>query len=136
MLFQFVFFFFFFLMIRRPPRSTLFPYTTLFRSGPGKRVRQTHIPTEENRKAAARRRCESGDRRRLSRRAKFPRAPPKRIREKVPWPCNSGARRDRSFRAPNNRWRDEDEGACHAPWRLRRQSWSAATGKEYGRAGR
>src|SRR5947207_5272070 len=30
------FFFFFFLMIRRPPRSTLFPYTTLFRS-----VRQT-----------------------------------------------------------------------------------------------
>src|SRR2546430_11632208 len=40
-------FFFFFLMIRRPPRSTLFPYTTLFRSGEvvksvaheGKRVR-------------------------------------------------------------------------------------------------
>src|SRR2546430_6778107 len=37
------FFFFFFLMIRRPPRSTLFPYTTLFRSrlplepGPGTR---------------------------------------------------------------------------------------------------
>src|SRR2546422_2803166 len=30
-LFLFVFFFFF-LMIRRPPRSTLFPYTTLFRS--------------------------------------------------------------------------------------------------------
>src|SRR3989454_5025243 len=27
-----VVFFFFFLMIRRPPRSTLFPYTTLFRS--------------------------------------------------------------------------------------------------------
>src|SRR3989442_15036759 len=26
--------FFFFLMIRRPPRSTLFPYTTLFRSLP------------------------------------------------------------------------------------------------------
>src|SRR6266581_6928948 len=25
---------FFFLMIRRPPRSTLFPYTTLFRSNP------------------------------------------------------------------------------------------------------
>src|SRR5208337_5338147 len=31
-LFCFFFFFFFFLMIRRPPRSTLFPYTTLFRS--------------------------------------------------------------------------------------------------------
>src|SRR2546430_10958501 len=30
-----LFFFFFFLMIRRPPRSTLFPYTTLFRSLPG-----------------------------------------------------------------------------------------------------
>src|SRR2546421_11939785 len=29
------FFFFFFLMIRRPPRSTLFPYTTLFRSSRG-----------------------------------------------------------------------------------------------------
>src|SRR5256885_15258469 len=37
---------FFFLMIRRPPRSTLFPYTTLFRSGsagatiPGGRFRK------------------------------------------------------------------------------------------------
>src|SRR3712207_7010686 len=30
-----IFFFFFFLMIRRPPRSTLFPYTTLFRSPGG-----------------------------------------------------------------------------------------------------
>src|SRR5476651_2268843 len=29
-----LFFLFFFLMIRRPPRSTLFPYTTLFRSSP------------------------------------------------------------------------------------------------------
>src|SRR5215469_17308842 len=32
MLFFVFFFCFFFLMIRRPPRSTLFPYTTLFRS--------------------------------------------------------------------------------------------------------
>src|SRR5574337_1490470 len=32
-------FFFFFLMIRRPPRSTLFPYTTLFRSGGHSRCR-------------------------------------------------------------------------------------------------
>src|SRR2546430_8101350 len=32
-------FFFFFLMIRRPPRSTLFPYTTLFRSVAISRVR-------------------------------------------------------------------------------------------------
>src|SRR5207302_3680485 len=28
----------FFFMLRRPPRSTLFPYTTLFRSSPGGRV--------------------------------------------------------------------------------------------------
>src|SRR3712207_9260164 len=32
---------FFFLMIRRPPRSTLFPYTTLFRSV-GQRLLQIH----------------------------------------------------------------------------------------------
>src|SRR3972149_8065484 len=32
LLFEFSLCFFFFLMIRRPPRSTLFPYTTLFRS--------------------------------------------------------------------------------------------------------
>src|SRR2546426_4947001 len=31
-LFPYISLFFFFLMIRRPPRSTLFPYTTLFRS--------------------------------------------------------------------------------------------------------
>src|SRR5260221_12521260 len=31
-MFYLCFLFFFFLMIRRPPRSTLFPYTTLFRS--------------------------------------------------------------------------------------------------------
>src|SRR5215510_15776403 len=36
-LFFFFFVFFFFLMIRRPPRSTLFPYTTLFRSSPARR---------------------------------------------------------------------------------------------------
>src|SRR6266513_4745817 len=35
-----VFFLFFFLMIRRPPRSTLFPYTTLFRSAPVRRSRR------------------------------------------------------------------------------------------------
>src|SRR5689334_23980033 len=48
-----MFCFFFFLMIRRPPRSTLFPYTTLFRSrcllrlrpaGPRRRVRQRSAP--------------------------------------------------------------------------------------------
>src|SRR2546427_9580399 len=38
------FFFFFFLMIRRPPRSTLFPYTTLFRS----RVQRRHPRDRED----------------------------------------------------------------------------------------
>src|SRR6266702_6163191 len=32
LLIKYLYLFFFFLMIRRPPRSTLFPYTTLFRS--------------------------------------------------------------------------------------------------------
>src|SRR3712207_3792424 len=34
-----MYFFFFFLMIRRPPRSTLFPYTTLFRSAQDRQPR-------------------------------------------------------------------------------------------------
>src|SRR5499425_3546147 len=34
--------FFFFLMIRRPPRSTLFPYTTLFRSASPRRPLSGH----------------------------------------------------------------------------------------------
>src|SRR5256885_5715785 len=40
--------FFFFLMIRRPPRSTLFPYTTLFRS---------HSDSRETRDLLDQRRC-------------------------------------------------------------------------------
>src|SRR6267143_2624902 len=44
-----LYFLFFFLMIRRPPRSTLFPYTTLFRSRPrraraGLRAAGVHAP--------------------------------------------------------------------------------------------
>src|SRR2546429_1921152 len=38
--------FFFFLMIRRPPRSTLFPYTTLFRSVIGEELGGTGMFTE------------------------------------------------------------------------------------------
>src|SRR2546430_10711138 len=38
------FLFFFFLMIRRPPRSTLFPYTTLFRSGSARGVSRETFP--------------------------------------------------------------------------------------------
>src|SRR5690349_24838374 len=44
--------FFFFLMIRRPPRSTLFPYTTLFRSSPG--------PTASSAPTAANESCHPG----------------------------------------------------------------------------
>src|SRR3990172_9161191 len=36
----------FFLMIRRPPRSTLFPYTTLFRSRPHRPVRTSSAATD------------------------------------------------------------------------------------------
>src|SRR5216683_6916533 len=53
--------FFFFLMIRRPPRSTLFPYTTLFRSSEVARTgqellragvrRKRHRPRSEDRKS-------------------------------------------------------------------------------------
>src|SRR3712207_8658200 len=49
-------FIFFFLMIRRPPRSTLFPYTTLFRSpGPGFKGRANVQCLLENATFAARR---------------------------------------------------------------------------------
>src|SRR6266567_8227617 len=39
-----IIFFFFFLMIRRPPRSTLFPYTTLFRSRVCRPVHRRRAP--------------------------------------------------------------------------------------------
>src|SRR6266536_6436739 len=41
-------FFFFFLMIRRPPRSTLFPYTTLFRSPRRTGVDAPAVPPEHD----------------------------------------------------------------------------------------
>src|SRR5260370_10921504 len=34
-------------MIRRPPRSTLFPYTTLFRSGDGERLDGRHLRQQD-----------------------------------------------------------------------------------------
>src|SRR2546430_7550992 len=40
--------FFFFLMIRRPPRSTLFPYTTLFRSVATARLAARHATAEDD----------------------------------------------------------------------------------------
>src|SRR3712207_7079595 len=45
--------FFFFLMIRRPPRSTLFPYTTLFRSAPA-RPRSASARRRRSRRSRAR----------------------------------------------------------------------------------
>src|SRR6201995_6090129 len=42
---------FFFLMIRRPPRSTLFPYTTLFRSGSGPALWKFQFPFRRSNKA-------------------------------------------------------------------------------------
>src|SRR2546430_17344773 len=44
LLFRCFFFIFFFLMIRRPPRSTLFPYTTLFRSLPARDRGRSRAP--------------------------------------------------------------------------------------------
>src|SRR5215510_16229541 len=52
-------FFFFFLMIRRPPRSTLFPYTTLFRSRRG-RPGPARRRVGESRQPAPRRRRGGG----------------------------------------------------------------------------
>src|SRR3712207_7684384 len=65
----------FFLMIRRPPRSTLFPYTTLFRSDgavgrparpglPGRAVRPDRLPRPPDRVRA--RRCGGGQQRRAA----------------------------------------------------------------------
>src|SRR5438477_6867232 len=60
------FFFFFFLMIRRPPRSTLFPYTTLFRSraavrAPGlrRRARDADEVEDDQHRGSRRRRSSS-----------------------------------------------------------------------------
>src|SRR2546430_11101413 len=44
--------FFFFLMIRRPPRSTLFPYTTLFRS-PRRGLRGSSVALPRERRLGA-----------------------------------------------------------------------------------
>src|SRR6266536_3426866 len=78
-----VFFLFFFLMIRRPPRSTLFPYTTLFRSGRpatrsgGRRARRGGQPPAARRTAWPRHRTAS--------RAPAP-APRGRAAHRRPWP--------------------------------------------------
>src|SRR2546422_11386292 len=52
-------FLFFFLMIRRPPRSTLFPYTTLFRSGFSEILAARPLAPEEVRRMAGIMRAEA-----------------------------------------------------------------------------
>src|SRR5438034_9761994 len=49
-----LFFFFVFLMLRRPPRSTLFPYTTLFRSNEDRAGDRGDAPTSGSNRAFAR----------------------------------------------------------------------------------
>src|SRR2546425_12889326 len=57
----FMLFFFFFLMIRRPPRSTLFPYTTLFRSHqPGGADERVQPPGRGSQQCVARNRQRGG----------------------------------------------------------------------------
>src|SRR5947207_13834042 len=51
--YYFITFLFFFLMIRRPPRSTLFPYTTLFRSSVLASGRSAREPPGEMRRRRA-----------------------------------------------------------------------------------
>src|SRR5215471_20152127 len=65
-------FFFFFLMIRRPPRSTLFPYTTLFRS---RRSALRHPRRDRPRPVRARARLGGADRARSPRRGASPQGP-------------------------------------------------------------
>src|SRR6476660_10272892 len=55
---------FFFLMIRRPPRSTLFPYTTLFRSRGAPAHARRLARDRRRRRASARRRGARAPRRR------------------------------------------------------------------------
>src|SRR2546425_1426590 len=63
-------------MIRRPPRSTLFPYTTLFRSK--LRRARTHVPHGPlPTRSQARRRDQPTTTRRVRWRAAQPRAPPR-----------------------------------------------------------
>src|SRR2546426_6904262 len=66
--------FFFFLMIRRPPRSTLFPYTTLFRSVPaGIEQARKAVAVEIDQPVGAGRQCAGN-------RVAFDRQLPKRAR--------------------------------------------------------
>src|SRR3712207_8289443 len=58
---------FFFLMIRRPPRSTLFPYTTLFRSPGAACASSPYPPSDTGSPSRSRMRPRSGSTNRISR---------------------------------------------------------------------
>src|SRR3712207_8313323 len=74
---------FFFLMIRRPPRSTLFPYTTLFRSPPGRvRRRRPQLPPDEHR-------ADAGGLPRLRPRLAVPAAPRREVEDRKSTRLNS-----------------------------------------------
>src|SRR2546428_12415326 len=94
-------------MIRRPPRSTLFPYTTLFRS-PGLHVRRALAPL---RRRPCGRRAAPGDRRRLRgpRRGLVARRRPSRLQ-----PDANREERVQLVRPPRARPR-ERRGAARGP---------------------
>src|SRR5688572_31507275 len=50
-------------MIRRPPRSTLFPYTTLFRSRRGRNNGQSHLPSGSRLRGHGEKTCSAGSKR-------------------------------------------------------------------------
>src|SRR5256886_773936 len=83
-------FFFFFLMIRRPPRSTLFPYTTLFRS-------QRPHPA-----------------RTWTARHRAPRSPGRAVRLRDELPANGGSG-DRARLDPRSRHPGGDDDRHHRP---------------------
>src|SRR3989338_8438771 len=90
--------FFFFLMIRRPPRSTLFPYTTLFRSPP--RPPPLHYSCQ--RRGGRLERSISGpdDEAQYRHRRTLPRAPPPALLPHASWAQRRGFPECRADRRP------------------------------------
>src|SRR5256885_13825969 len=96
---SYIFFSFFFLMIRRPPRSTLFPYTTLFRS------KRAGVPLAELLRLAD---CRVGSRLSLAARRDSLFAPPRSSEDAGVTRAHAarlrdGGRRPRRRRAPARR---------------------------------
>src|SRR6267143_1773036 len=133
-------FFFFFLMIRRPPRSTLFPYTTLFRS-PRHRRPAAHDPAHERQRGGLRQRAALPRARPAIRRAVpllrrprghrrlrqlHPRAPPRQraVARAAAELAQAGGLRDErvaGHRLPARRDGRREEGHGHRPRRAARR---------------